>query len=410
MLPLEGYRAIDFGWVYAGPILGQLLADYGAEVIKIETQARLDASRRGRPIISPHVERGDAGLEPDRIPMFHGLNRNKLGVTVDLTRSEGREVALKLVAQADVVLENFAPGVMGRLGLDYGILRRRKPDLVMVSLSSAGQYGPMKDVRTYAPGVTALAGLDSLAGYAGEDPVSVTNLFFGDPNGGLFGFLGVMAALHHREQTGESQYIDLSQTEAVAAHLGEAVMDYTMNRRVQRSQGSHRPIMTFQGNYPCQGEDSWVSIAVKTDEEWRAFCQVMGNPDWTAEPRFADRFSRQRHRDALDRLVAEWTRTRDAYEVTEALQRAGVAAMPVLNIATQYADPHYQERGTYVTCPHPMVGDEPLPGLPWRLSETPGEVRRHAPLLGEHNDHVFQGLLGLEREEVRRLAEASVIY
>ncbi|MBI3967904.1 MAG: CoA transferase, partial [Chloroflexi bacterium] len=294
-LPLAGYRVLDFGWVIAGPIVGAILADLGAEVIKVESRQRVDASRRGRPITGENVQQGDQGLHPDLIPMFHAVNRNKLSITVNLADPVARELILKLVPKVDAVIENFAPGVLQRLRLAYEDLVRVKPDLVMLSLSATGQYGPLRDVRTYAPSVSSLAGLESLVGYQGDEVLGMTGANFADPTAGLFASFAVMAALYHRNETGVGQYIDMAQVEAITCLSGEAILDYSMNGRVAEPQGNHDLLMSPHNFYRCAGDDEWAAIAIAGEDEWQGFCRALGNPAWTQDPRFADRAGRQEH-------------------------------------------------------------------------------------------------------------------
>ena len=408
--PLQNYRVIDFGWVMAGPILGHLLADMGAEVIKVESRQRLDASRRGRPLVGADVARGDQGEEPELIPLFHNINRGKLGITVDIKHPEGIALVKELVKYSDVVAENYTPHVLREAGLDYECLRQVKPDLVMLSMSSVGQYGPLRDISTYASSLSSLAGMEGLVGYYGERVLGMMTTGYADPNAAVYGALAVLAALRYRNRTGRGQYIDMSQLEATVSLMGEAVMDYAMNRRVPGPTGNRHPTLAPHGNYPCRGGDKWVSIAVGSDEEWRGLCRALGEPPWAYDERFSDGFGRLRHREELDHLISAWTVNLTHYEATEALQREGVAAAPVLNIEEQYFDKHFQERQTFVECHHPRVGMETIYGIPWRLGGTPGEVRRHAPLLGEHNRYVFGELLGIPEPELARLMEQKVIY
>ena len=408
--PLQSYRIVDFGWVMAGPILGHHLADMGAEVIKVESRTRLDASRRGRPLLGGNVARGDAGEEPELIPLFHNINRGKLGITVDIKRPEGVALIKGLVRCSDVVIENYTPHVLKDAGLDYAALRQVKPDLVMLSMSSVGQYGPLRDISTYASSLSSLAGLEGLVGYPGERVLGMMTTGYADPSAAAHGAIAVLAALRYRNRTGLGQYIDMAQVEATICLLGEAVLDYSMNRRIMGTRGNLHPTMAPHGNYPCQGEDEWVSIAVASDEEWQGLCRAIGDPPWSRDERFADGSGRLQHREELDKLISEWTMQHSHHEATALLQQEGVAAAPVLNIEEQYFHPHFQERQTFVECHHPRVGTETIYGIPWRLSAIPGEVRRHAPLLGEHNDYVFRELLGLPDGEVSRLIEERVIY
>ena len=400
--PLDGYRVLDFGWVLAGAIPGMVLADMGAEVIKVETRQRLDYMRQGRPIIG--TER-----DPEQHPMFHNVNRSKLSITLNTVHSEAVALARRLAAHCDVVIENFSPGVMDRLGLGYETLSRDKPDLIMVSISSNGQSGPLRDLRAYAPSIGALAGLDSTLGYEGERPLGLKHAY-ADTSGALHAVVGVLSALYQRKRNSKGRYIDLSMLRATVSTLGVGLMEYAMTGRVMEPHGNHDPVMAPYGNYPCQGEDRWVSIAVRTEEEWQGLKTAMGDPDWTNDSRFASKFQRMKHRKELDRHLSKWTEDRTAQEATEALQAHGVASAPVMNAEDRLSDPHFQERGLYQDIHHPALGSEPIFNLMWKLSKNPPAIRRHAPLLGEHNQQVFGGILGLSHDEIKNLEDKQVLW
>jgi benzylsuccinate CoA-transferase BbsF subunit len=231
-----------------------------------------------------------------------------------------------------------------------------------------------------------------------------------DVNSAIHGAFAVLAALYYRERTGKGQYIDMAQIEVGASTIGEAFMEYFMNGRVMGTMGNRNPAMAPHNNYPCKGDDKWISIAVKTDEEWRSFCDAIGNPPWAEDARFSDGSNRLRNQDELDRLVSGWTLEFTYYEVMDILQKAGVAAAPCLDLTERFSDPHFEERETHLQVEHPATGVDIIAGIPFRLSETPGAVRRPAPLLGEHNEHVFGKLLGKTREEIAQLIEDKVIY
>ena len=409
MLALEGYRIIDFGTAWAGPMTTQLLADMGAEVIKVETRSRLDGLRMGSPIIGDDIAGGDEGKWPNIQPSFHALNRNKLGITMDIKQPKAMDILKKLVKISDVVCDNFSPGVMARNELDYKSLIKIKPDIITLSLSGLGQHGPYSDATVYAGSIISLAGVSSLIGYYGEPPIGMTAMAYGDSNASIHAAFGILAAIYHRELTGKGQEIDLSEVEAAASLLGTAILDYQMNQRIRTSQGNRDPFMAPHNNYRCEGTDKWVSIAVKTDEEWKNLCQAMGNPEWCENEKFADGLSRWENQEELDKLITTWTRSRTPYEVMEILQKVGVAAVPVMNVEDQYFDPHFKEAQYYTEVEHPLVGLEPLYGIPWHLNKTPGEIYRVAPALGEHNDYVFGELLGLSKEEIEKLVEEKVV-
>ena len=405
--PLSGYRVLDFGWVLAGAVPGMILADMGAEVIKVETRQRMDYMRLGRPIIGDQPD-------PEQNPMFHNVNRGKRSITLNTTRPEAVELARRLAAECDVVIENFSPGVMQRLGLNYETLSRDNPRLVMASITSNGQTGPLRDLRAYAPSIGALSGLDSTMGYEPADgetgrPLGLKHAY-ADLCGALHAVFAVVSALHERRVTGAGRYIDLSMLRATVATMGAGLLEYELTGRVPPPRGNYDPVMAPYGNYPCSGVDEWVSIAVRTEDEWRGLADATGTPDWTEEPEFASRYARLNHRRELDARLSEWTRVRSAWEVTELLQSRGVAAFPVLDAEGRLFNPHFRERGLYSDIEHPALGAEPIFNLMWQLSRTPPRIQRHAPLLGEHNSEVFCGLLGLDEDEMSRLEDDQVIW
>lgn len=409
---LTGYRILDFGTAFASPMAAHLLADMGAEVIKIESHTRLDGLRLGRPIVGEDIAGGDRGEWPEYQPVFHGLNRSKLGITVNIKHPDGVDLLKQLVRISDVVINNFAPGVMDRAGLGYEALRVEKSDLIYVSLPAAGESGPLRDIVTYAPVIAALAGISGLVGYssAREDFVGTLQVAFCDAVGALHAVVAILAALRHRQTSGEGQAIEIAQWEAAVSMLGEGLLDYMMNGRVLGPVGNVHPTMVPHDNYRCTGDDAWVAIAVRSEDEWRAFCLATGHPEWANDPRFADAYLRRQHRAELHALITSWTGQHTPYEVMETLQAAGVAAMPVMNLDDQFRDPHLREREIHVESEHPKVGLEFLHGIPWRLSDTPGRIHRPAPLLGEHNQYVFGDLLGLPEVEIQRLMEAGALY
>lgn len=401
--PLAGTRVVDFGWVWAAPFMTHLLGDMGAEIIKVESQARLDVTRRGGRDIPGRPE------HPDWAVGFHPYHRNKKSITLNMNTSRGVKLVKDLCRISDVVTDNFTPHVLKNWGLDYPAIKHIKPDIIMASLSSAGQYGPLRDLTTYAPALGAISGLEGMVGYYGERPLGST-LAYMDPVAGAYGAFAVLAALCHRERTGQGQYIDLSQSEACMALLGEMFMDYAMNERVWGTQGNRQQGMTPHNLYHCKGDDQWISIAVKTDEEWQAMCKAMGNPEWTEDPKYGDELSRWENQEAIDRHINNWTEDYTSYEVMKMLQKAGVAAMPSLTTAQEIEDPQLNARGTWMKIDHPTVEGETIYGNHWKLSRTPGGIYRHAPLLGEHNEYVLGELLGVSNEEIRRLEEEQVIY
>ena len=400
---LTGIRVCDFGWVLAGAIPGQLLADMGAEVIKIESKSKLEFYRRG------HRRTFEDEPSFEQNPWFHNINRGKLSITVDLTTPKGSSLLKELVKTSDVVIENFSARVLERFGLDYPDLVEVKPDIIMLSITGAGRNGPLKDMRCYATSAATLSGLDSLIGYPGEDVLGI-KMNYADLCAALQGLFAVLAALHYRRKTGKGQHIDVSMWESVAVLTAEAILDFTMNNRVLGIQGNRHPIMVPHNLYRCKGEDKWVSIAIKTEEEWRSFCQAIGKPDWVKDERFSDKFKRMNNVDHLDKLITEWTVNYTPYEVMDMLQEVSVAAVPHMGPNERFHDRHYQERETYVYVDHPVTGSDAIYNQTWKMSETPGRIHRAAPLLGEHNNYVFGELLHLSADEIAQLVEERVIY
>ncbi len=391
---------INFGWVFAGPYLATMLGDMGAEVIKIETRSRIDSMR-----LSPD----NLDKEPDRDPWFHSGVRNQRSVTLDMEQPRAIPLLKDLIKMSDIVIENFAPRVMKNHGLDYAELAKIKPDIIMVSLPATGHSGPLRDAQTYGPSLTGLAGVDGLVGYYGERVLGLQQAY-ADVNSALHGAFTVLAALYYRKRTGKGQFIEMAQLEAVVGIAGEAVMEYVVNGKVLGTMGNYYPTMCPHNNYRCAEEDRWVSIAVKTEDEWQAFCRAIGDPPWTGDAKFADRYQRQNHRQEMDRLITEWTSQRTYYEATEILQQHGVAAAPCLDTEGRFFDPHLQDRKTYLEVDHPTTGTDFIANSAWAMSDNPTEIRYRSPLLGEHNSYVFKELLRLSDEEIAQLESDKVIH
>jgi benzylsuccinate CoA-transferase BbsF subunit len=399
---LKGVRIADFCWLWAGAYATGLLAILGAEVIKIESMARADPSR------TMTFTMGQAFEGMDHSPVFNSINLNKLSVKLNLKQPKGVELAKKLVQISDVVTQNMRPGAMDNIGLSYETLKDVKPDIIMLSSSSFGAEGPLRRYGGYAPSFTSYSGLSHLTGYFDGAPNPMTGST--DLMSATTGAFSVLAALNHRQNTGQGQHIDLSSVESLAVFTGDALMDYLMNGRVRSRRGNQDDIMSPHNCYRCRGDDKWVSIAVSTEEEWQAFCGVMGNPDWTRDEKFSDAYSRWKNQDELDRLVTEWTLKYTHYEVTEMLQKAGVAAFPSLSNQEIFSDPHFKERKLSVEVEHPAMGKQVVLGAPWKLSETPAEVTKASPVMGENDEYVFGELLGLSSTEIKRLMDEQVIY
>lgn len=418
-LPLEGVRILSQGIVWAGPYATMYLADLGAEVIEIESTKHLNPTRATMRHVPPPLLAGPFGsLYPnreagerhwDRNGTWLYAKRNHLSMTVDMVDPRGRELFLRLVSTADVFLENNAAGVVEKQGIDYEDLRLANPEIIMVRFPGYGTWGPYKDFKGYGANVEGLAGHTALRAYEDGDPTGIANAYFADPLAGVHVASAVIMALHHKRRTGRGQLIEMSQHESMLNALVRAFMDYSMNRRGQQSLGNSDTSKAPHECYPCRGEDEWIAISVGSDAEMTALAKVMGRPDLVADPRFADVVSRHHHRKELDAVIAEWTTTENRLDLMNRLQAAGVTAGAVLLQRQMFDDPHLVARGFFRTVPHPEAGAFPLAGPAYKMSRTPIAIRTPAPLLGEHNEHVYQEILGLSDAEYLELVEAGII-
>ncbi|HJX61706.1 MAG TPA: CoA transferase [Dehalococcoidia bacterium] len=400
-LPLAGVRIVDFTWAWAGPQATLLLGMLGAEIIKIESRARLDHTRLRSLMAGPTL------ASPDHSVIFADLNVNKLSLTLNLTHAEAVEIIKRLVKVSDVVAENMRPGVLQRLGLGYEALRAVKPDIIMLSSSAVGSTGPERTYVGYAPNFAALGGIAHITGPAEGPPTPLSGAI--DLRVGTTSAFAILAALYHRARSGQGQYIDLSSTEAISAMIGDTFLEHAMNGRSPGRAGNRDRTMAPHNCYRCAGDDRWVTIAVATDEEWRALCTVIADPRLDDE-RFSDGYGRWQDQDELDQIISEWTASRSPQEITQTLQTAGVAAMPAHDGRSLVEDPQLRERGLMEWVEHPLSGKRLLAGPPWRFSKTPASIRQPAPLLGQHNHYVLHELLGLSEEEIQQLVDEEVVY
>jgi crotonobetainyl-CoA:carnitine CoA-transferase CaiB-like acyl-CoA transferase len=423
-LPLEGIRVVDITVIYAGPFATMNLADWGAEVIRVESLKHFQVLTRGgiaRPpqqIVSNPTRTGglatyckrDVSFRPwNRWTLFNAHARNKLGCTMDLTQPKGKEIFKRLIKISDVFLESNAPHVTENLGLTYDVLKEVNPRLIMLSMPGFGSYGPYKYYRSLGVHQECFIGHTFLRGYPDSDPSTTTTLYHADEAAGATAALAVLMALHYRNRTGKGQFIDMAQAEATMPHLGEAIMDYTMNARVQTSTGNRLPGAVPCGCYRCQGDDRWINITVTSDEEWEGLCRVMGNPEWAEDERFSDSLSRHKNHDDLDRHIQEWTVNHNHYDLMYLLQSEGVPAGPVIFEDDAYTDPHLKERDFFEELTHEECGTHLYPGLGWKMSKTPNNLRLPPVRLGEHNEYVYKHLLKVSDEEYEELVREGHI-
>jgi len=399
--PLDGVRILDFTWAWAGPHATLLLALLGAEVIKVESRRRLDHTRLRSLMTGPTM------TSPDHSVIFSDLNLGKLSLTLNLSKPEAVKIAKRVAQISDVVIQNMRPGVMDRLGLGYDALRAVKPDIIMLSSSAVGATGPERTYAGYAPTFAAMGGHAYITGHTNGPPMPLSGAV--DLRVGTTSAFAILAALYYRARTGKGQHIDLSSTEAVSALIGHVFMDYSMNGRVQTRAGNRDHLMAPHNCYRCLGDNKWVTIAVACDDEWDALRRVVGDSRLEDE-RFADVSSRWQNQDALDQLIGEWTASRSQEEVTHALQKVGVATMPVLDGPALVQDAHLRERGVLEPLHHPAIGEKLTVSPPWKFSRTPAQIDRPGPLLGGQNQYVLGDLLGMSSEEIERLVAEEVVY
>ncbi|MEX0784934.1 MAG: CoA transferase [Dehalococcoidia bacterium] len=399
--PLSGVRVVDLTMVWAGPFGTRLLGDYGAEVIKVESPRAWDLLRA-------------LGMIPRDVPRwynqsayFNHNNRSKYGLALDLGSGQGRDILLRLCAVSDVIVENFRTDVMDNLGLSYEAVRAANPRIIYVSMPGHGKTGPERDYVAYGSNVEQLAGLVSLSGYEGGEPMK-TGFSYGDPMAGTALVAAVAMALRQRNRTGEGSQVEIAQRENLGMFVGEYLVDYSMNREPRAPIGNRHPHLAPHNVYACAGDDRWIAIACETDAQFAALCGAIGQPDLASDARYAALPARKQNERDLDPLIEAWTSVRGHHEAMQLLQRAGVPAGAALTIPELMADPHLRERGAWTAQTHPDAGTWELEAPPWRLPRTPGLARLPAPGFAEHNEYVFGTLLGMTPAEIATLESAGI--
>lgn len=423
-LPLEGVRVVDMCVVWAGTFATLLLADLGAEVIKVENPYVLPPMTRGTrarpskelaaamPAAAGGYPNNDPGPRPwNYNPTFVSLYRNKKSFTVDWRTDEGRELVGRLVAKSDAVVENNATETLEKLGVTYDWLRQWRDDIIMVRMAAYGSSGPYAQARALGVHLESVMGHTLLRGYRDLDPTASSPIFSGDYVAGAQSALAVMMAIWHRDRTGQGQLVELAQSENASGMLSQAFMDYALNGRIAEAIGN-RNIYGFapQGVFPCAGgdpaevEDRWIAISITNDDEWRALCSAMGRPDWAADATLATNDGRRARQDELEAGIAAWTSDKDDYELFHALQAAGVPAAPVLEGSRAFDDPHVQARGVYQPLTmFDQVGTFRFIAPFYRMPETPITARQAPVAMGEHNDYVYREVIGVSDAEYERL-------
>ena len=405
--PLAGLRVLDFGWIWSGPMVAALLAEFGAEVIKVEHRGRLDNMRlRGAPDIDGHRPEGPP---VELNPYFNQINHGKGSITVNLKDPRGQALLHRLIPLTDIVIENLTPGALAKSGFGYDTLARLNPRLVMLSMSSTGQHGPMNSFRAYAPIMSSHCGLEALVGYPGEAPVGMMNFGYGDPNAAAHALVPLLAALIARTRSGRGTHVDMSQTEAVVSVLAEPILHWTMNASLCAPPGNRHPMLAPHGIFPAAGADAWLSIAVPDDAAWRALVDLMDRPAWALDPALGGLAGRLSAQDRIEPALAGWTRGQACEALVARLRGAGIAASPVQDLEAQWRDPQYAARAIRIPTRHRYLGVQQTYRTPWSMSASVPVVRAAAPEFGDANLRIFGGLLGLTADRIAALHAEGVI-
>jgi succinyl-CoA---D-citramalate CoA-transferase len=395
--PLEGLRVVEMGSFLAGPFCGQLLGDFGAEVIKVEPPGKGDPMREwGR-----HRKEGKTLWWPI-------IARNKKSVTLNLREAEGQELARRLIAQADVVVENFRPGTLEKWGLGYDELEVDNPGLVMVRVSGYGQTGPYRDQAGFGSIGESMGGIRHVTGFPDRPPPRV-GISLGDSLAATFGAFGALAALFNREaRGGGGQVVDVGIYEAVLALMESTIPEYALTGHVRGRTGAILPFVAPSNTYPT-GDGDHVVIGANADTIFRRFAEATGHPEWAESDRFATHQARGENQGELDDLISSWTAEHAAEEILEIMREAGVPAGKLFTAKDMVEDPQYAARENIVEVEDPEIGPFPMQNVVPRLTETPGEVRWTGPTLGQHNDEVYGELLGLDESAREDLRERGII-
>lgn len=397
MLPLEDLRVVELTTAWAGPMAGRVLTWFGAEAYHIESPTRTNTWRSNRdapnPLTYPDL---DPGARPfDRCFTFNSQNVNKRSLVVDLKSEDGQAIMRGLLAEADVLLCNFRPGMLQRLGFDHATLSKDNPGIIVVEMPAYGLDGPESSYAALGPTMEMASGMSAMIAYPGGEP-TVTGPSYMDPIGGFNAAAAVLTALHHRDRTGEGQHIEIPQVEAAMQFVGPALI---AGEDVEPA-GNHVPQMAPHNAYPAEGEDSWIAIAAQDDAAWRVLAHEMGRPDLGADPAYATLAGRKADEAALDAAIAEWTRGQDRHVLADRLQAAGVAASAVETAVDLSRSDYLHARGFFTELEHREAGRHRHPGLPFHSEAAQGSARFAAPAYGEANEHVLRAVLHMPEERV----------
>ena len=408
-LPLSGIRVVDHGHVWAGPLLGMSLRDMGAEVIKIQspdTSSGVSMAGQGMPGTATEQ------VDPHDQMNYHTLDRGKKSFTVNLKTPEGKEIYKRLIKLSDVVIENFSSRTMESLGLSYKVLNESNPRIIMASLSATGSTpGPWRELVSYGPSLSALYGIKSLLGYHDSDQ-PVEDQADLDPTAAGHAFLAILAALEMRERTGMGQHIDMSQGESGIQRIAEPIMDFFFNGRVATTQGNRYPGIVPHGYFKTVGEDQWIAITIRDNEEWSRFREYFsGEIPKIEDEKFDSLNGRVTHQDHLEAIIENWTKSQDSWALTKRLQGIGIPAYPVMDAPALVDDPNLNQlhrSHVDVRAKH-LDENELFRGIVWKLSVGHGEVSHPTPISGQHNDQILLNLLKYNNDEVKNFRERGII-
>jgi len=397
----SGLTILAFCWAVVGPLTMKFFADHGATVIRVETSLRPCTMRISAPYKDdkPNVNRGG---------YFNYYNSNILSLSLNMNQPEAIEIAKKLVAESDVVMENYTPGVIEKWGLDYEELKKIKPDIIMLRQSGYGSWGPYANLPAFGMVLVPIAGLPNFIGWPDKEPLPVGVSAYTDCISPRFASAALIAALDYRNKTGKGQLLDLSQFETSIYFLMPAVLEYISSGREPSRIGNSSPYAAPHGVYPCKGDDRWCTIAVFTDDEWISLCREIGKPEYARDPRFSTLVNRKKNEDELNELLGDWTAGLTAEEVMERLQVAGVPAGVVKNTADVFVDPQLKKRNIYWPMEHSEIGLFTHLGQSFQLSKTPARSYSPSPLLGEHTEYICTRILGMSDGEFVNLMQAGV--
>jgi benzylsuccinate CoA-transferase BbsF subunit len=397
----SGLKILAFCWAVVGPLTMKFFADHGATVIRVETSKRPCTMRISAPYKDDKPDYNRGGY-------FNYYNSNILSLSLNMNQPEALEIAKKLVAESDVVMENYTPGVIEKWGLDYEELKKIKPDIIMLRQSGYGSWGPYANLPAFGMVLVPIAGFPNFIGWPGREPLPVGVSAYTDCICPRFASAALIAALDYRNKTGKGQLLDLSQFEASIYFLMPAVLDYVANGREPTRIGNSSPYAAPHGVYPCRGDDRWCTITVFINQEWQSLCREIGHPEYAEDPRFDTLANRKKNEDELDKLLGDWTSGLTAEEVMERLQAVGVPSGVVKNTADMYDDPQLRGRNFYWPMEHSEMGLFTHLGQSFQLSKTPAKAYSPSPLLGEHTEYICTEILGMSDEEFVDLMQAGV--